>query len=421
MSDPNGSGKNPSGPEAEFLGPERTQHAGPRERKEPPVIEGEAEEVGASGAASGPRPADDEMPSSASAPRSAISAGLVAGLAGAIIVALIFYAFGLARQDGAGERAVADLDTRVASLEQAGSTEAASLKSEIDRLAARLGAAEEKIDAGGQNPDSAPAMARLDKLEAEAGALKQSLSEVHAASEASRQKLDQLSASLPPRDIADQVARLDALVKALNTALDALAPRIDQMATRVAALETKKDEPGAAARAALGLALANLARAAESAQPFKTELDTVAQFLPDEPELAGLQPAAARGVPTQASLKERFPAFVQAVLDADRRARDDGLWSRFVASARKLVTVRRTGEVSGTTSEAVLARMEERLKVDDLPAALAEAEALQGPAAAAGAAWLGDARARVATTRLLRDLSAHVAARLAPPPSGAKG
>ena len=40
--------------------------------------------------------------------------------------------------------------------------------------------------------------------------------------------------------------------------------------------------------AALGLALANLARASEGPGSFKAELDAVAAFLPNEPELAGL-------------------------------------------------------------------------------------------------------------------------------------
>ena len=130
---------------------------------------------------------------------------------------------------------------------------------------------------------------------------------------------------------------------------------------------------------------------------------------------------AATGVPTEASLKERFPAMVQSVLDAERRAKNDGLYARFVANIRKLVTIRRTGEISGDDTEAVLARMEERLKLDDLAAAVTEGKALKGAALEAAAPWLKDAEARVATRQMLRDLSAHVAARLAPPAPGAKG
>ena len=90
------------------------------------------------------------------------------------------------------------------------------------------------------------------------------------------------------------------------------------------------------------------------------------------------------------------------------------LWSRFVANAKSLVTIRRTGEISGDTTEAIVARMEERLETGDLAGAVAEGDALQGPARDAAAGWLADARARLEADMLLRDLAARVATRLAP-------
>lgn len=432
MSDPNGTSDNkPQGePEAELLRPERTQRAEARARREPPVIEGEAEAVagdgGSAGSASGagaPPPPDEAAPPSGEAPGGASSApssvsgasparsygiALAAGVAGAIAVGIVFYAAEFGRTDSSAEQTLAELDTRIASIE--------TKSGESD---ARLGAAEEKLAAASRLADGAAAIAaRLDKVEAEAAGLKQSLGDAAAAAQASQQKLDEMAKAMPPADIADQLARLEAMVKALNTALDALTPKIDQMEARVAALEAKKDDPDAAARATLGLALSNLSRAATGAGPFKSELDVVEGFLPNEPELASLKDIAARGAPTEASLKERFPQLVQTVLDAERQAKSDSLFQRFIANARKLVTVRRTGEISGEDTEAVLARMEERLKLDDLPAAVEEAKGLKGIAAEAAAPWMKDAEARVATTRLLRELTAHVTQRLA---AGAKG
>ncbi len=419
MSDPNGTNENPTGTEAEFLGPERNQRAEARARKEPPVIEGQAEVVG------GDSPSPDAAPSSAgsttqgepskpaahTSPSSISSLGtaVAAGVAGALVVGLVVYALGFGRTGPGNAQALADLDARIASVETK-STESGT----------RLASAEEKLAAASQNADSAAAVtARLDKIETEAATLKQSLGDAAAATQASQQKLDEIAKAMPPADIADQITRLDAIVKALNTALDTLTPKINQMEMRVAALEAKKDDPDAAARATLGLALSNLSRAATSAEPFKGELDVVASFLPNEPELAALQDAAAKGVATEASLKARFPALVQTVLDADRQAKDDGLFQRFIANARKLITVRRTGEITGEDTEAVLARMEERLKLNDLPAAVAQAKGLKGAAAEAAAPWMKEAEARVATTQLLRDLTAHITARLTT--AGAKG
>lgn len=423
MSDPNGKSENPSEPEAELLGPERTQRAEARARKEPPIIEGEAEIVGGDtmrGAGASPPPdgagatvPEEEMPkavepASPSVSSSGFGVAIAAGVAGAIAVGIIFYALGFGRPDELGSQVLADLNARIASVETKG-TESAT----------RLAAAEEKIAAATQDADGAAAVAtRLDKIEAEAAALKQSLGDAAAATQASQQKLDEIVKAMPPAGIADQIVRLEAIVKALNTALDTLTPKIGEMEMRVAALEAKKDDPDAAARAALGLALSNLSRAATSAEPFKSELDVVASFLPNEPELVSLVDAAARGVPTEASIKERFPALVQTVLDAERQAKGDGLFQRFIANARKLITIRRTGEISGDDTEAVLARMEERLKSDDLSAAVREAKGLKGAAAEAAAPWMSDAEERVATTKLLRELTAHVTTRLS---SGAKG
>ncbi len=409
MSDANANSEKPgkSASEAEVLGPEKTAQ-GPRPRKEPPVIDGEAEEVA----------------SPAGAVRDGASRGSLLWIVG---IAALFLAvgagaafFAIGRQSGPteAEEAIAGLDGRLVAIEKKSTENAGLIESEAQRLDERLGDAEKRIAAEAQTPGSVSAVtARLDKLTAETQALGQSLGEARAAGEESRQAIEALRRDMPPAGVADQVARLDAMLKALNAALDGLAPKVDEMEARLATLEAKKDDPDAAARAALGLALANLARAAETKSPFRSELDAVASFLPNEPELTSLDAAAAAGVATRANLKERFPALVPSVFEAERRARGDGLWARFLANARSLVTVRRTGEIAGEDTEAVIARMEERLKADDLAGAVAEGKALKGAAAEAAKPWLAEASARVETETLLRTLSARVAERL----SKAKG
>lgn len=421
MTDANGDSEKPGTPasEAELLGPEKTAKK-PRARKEAPVIDGKAEEVAS---AAGAPSSSAETPNrkgraGSAAPKIAIAAAVVLAIGLAVGVGGTYFGFGEAVGPMAQEEAIAALDGRIATLEKKNEEGAALVRREVARVDKRLADAERQIVAEAQTPESVSAVnARLDKLAADTDALGRSLGEVSAAAEVSGQKIDQLARDMPPAGIADQVARLDAMLKALNAALDGLAPKVAQMEARVAALEAKKDDPDAAARAALGLALANLARAAETKSPFKSELDAVASFLPNEPELASLDAAAASGVDTRASLKEHFPALVQSVFAAERRARGDGVLARFVAHARSLVTVRRTGEISGDDTEAVVARMEERLKADDLAGAVAEGKALKGAAAAAATPWLAEAHSRVETETLLRTLSARVAERL----SKAKG
>jgi hypothetical protein len=403
MSDPNDKSDKANGkPDPEVLGPEHREPSPERARKAAPVIEGEAEVEAESKAAAGEEAVNKE---------SGGGVGLygivvVAGLVGAIVVGGGLYGAGLL--GGSTDRdALAGLDARVASVETNDAARADALKT-----------VEQKLQAASESSDSAVALSgRLDALEAANTDMQQALSAAQVAAAASATKVDELQNAMPPADIADQIERLSAMVKALNTAVDSLAPKIRDMDARVAVLEAKKDDPDAAARAALGLALSNLSRAASRSEPFARELDVVATFLPNEPELAELKTVAAEGVPTEADIQARFPALVQSVLDAERAAKNEGLWQRFLSNARKLITVRRTGEISGEDTDAVLARMEERVNRNDLSAALQEAKGLQGAAAEAAAPWVKDATARVTTSDLLSALTADVTKRLA---AGAK-
>ncbi len=422
MSDTNGNNENAK-PEAEVLGPEKAGRE-PRPRKEPPVIDGEAEVLassmggGASGGGTGSGPQSSASSSSAEKPSGTPAASRPGGL-GTIALALILAIvaagaisyIAVSRLSHVADETAAGLGERIQTLEQKSQDSGRALAETTQKLDQRLAAAEQTLAA--QSPDSIAAVnARLDKLATETDALKQSLAEAQTASQASQQKLDEISKSMPPAGIADQVAKIEAMLRLLNGALDQLTPKIAGMEQRLAALEAKKEDPDAAARAALGLALANLARAAEGPGPFRSELDAVGAFLPNEPELKTLDAAATHGVPTRAWLRQDFPTVTQSIFDAERRASGDGLWARFVSNIRSVVTVRRIGEISGDTTEALVARMEERLKADDLAGAVAEGGKLKGAAAEAAKSWLDEARDRVATDQLVRDLTAHVAARL---------
>ncbi len=396
MSDPNDkSDKANATPDPEVLGPERHEPSRERARKVPPVIEGEAK--------AGAKVENETTPKAAASKAGLYGVAVAAGLVGALVVGGGFYGAGLLGSGGADMRALAGLDARVTGVETSDAARADALKT-----------VEQKLQAASESGDSAAALSgRLDALEATNTDMQQALGEAQAAARASATKVEALQKIMPPADIADQIERLSAMVKALNTAVDSLAPKIRDMDGRVATLEAKKDDPDAAARAALGLALSNLARAANRSEPFARELDVVATFLPQEPELAELKTVAAEGVPTEADIAARFPALVQSVLDAERAAKNEGLWQRFLSNARKLITVRRTGEISGEGTDAVLARMEERVKRDDLSAALVEAKGLKGEAAQAAAPWVKDATARVTTSDLLSALTADVTKRLA--------
>jgi len=409
MTDPNDADAD-KGPEPEYLKPEAdARRHTEKPRKEPRTLDATAEEVSGEETAAG----QTEKPgprARAGGGTTTITLAAVGGFggAGAALAIAWFLGVGAPPLDTSTNDRLGELAERLEALESGNGDNARSFDERAQSLAARLDAAEEKIAAA----EDGATDAQRAQLAEQQQALKQALDDTRRTVREMQERVDQLAANQPPSGIAEQVGGLDALVRALDTRLATLAPQIETMEGRVVQLEEKKDDPDAAARAALGLALANLARAAETAGPFATELDTVANFLPGEAGLASLSDAAANGVATRAGLKARFPSVVESIFDAERRATEEGLWSRFVANAKSLVTIRRTGEISGATTEAVVARMEERLKIDDLAGAVGEGESLQGPAGEVASTWLGDARARLETETLLRDLSARVATQL---------
>lgn len=425
MSNPNNSGKdgeNVSGSEpgeetqAEYLKPEgeARQHSA-RRQKEPRILEGTAEHVseGAGGNPRGERAEKAEVPKVPRSPVPLVLAAGIAGLGGAAIALAAVWSVGLPER--AGDRdALNAFEQRIAALESGSDTRANEVRATIASLGERIDRLEKDLAAASETPDSAAALReRTDVLAADTQQLKSALNDTRSSIRELEGKVGEISQSLPPAGIANQVGSIDALVRALDLRLAALAPDVQKMEERVAVLEQAEEDPDAAARAALGLALANLARAAESAGSFETELGVVESFLPDEPALGELSEAAAAGVPTRAALEARFSTLAQDIFDAERHAGEDSWWSRFAANAKSLVTIRRTGEISGDTTEAKVARMEERLKVHDLAGAVAEAETLEGPAAEAAAPWIADANDRLRTDRLVRELSARVAEQLA--------
>lgn len=412
----NENGNSPEKGEAEYLKPETgTRDSRPQNRsKEAPVLDGVAEEVADEESSA----KDDESGKPAAAPQARAGAGILAagaaGLGGAALaIGALFAAGGISFGDREDPR-VAALNERIAALEEMSSQAGRDTGAELAALASRLDTLDGNLSALVEAPDSAAAMnERIDGVGSELGDLKAVLSDTRETVAMLQQTLSALETRLPPEGLEARVEGVDALVKALDIRLAALLPEVERMEARVVTLEEEAEDPDAAARAALGLALANLARAAESAGPFETELRAVSSFLPDEPELAALAPSAQSGVPTRAALEARFPSLAQSIFDAERRAGEDGLWSRFLSNAKSLVTIRRTGEISGETTEAIVARMEERLKVHDLGGAVAQAETLAGPAAEAAAPWIADAKARLETDRLVRELSARLAGELA--------
>ncbi|HTQ12577.1 MAG TPA: mitofilin family membrane protein [Rhizomicrobium sp.] len=211
-----------------------------------------------------------------------------------------------------------------------------------------------------------------------------------------------LERTAPPADLA---ARLDSF--ALKSGEDALLARVVRLESRDASEEMK--------RAAMLLALADLARASAAGQPFAPELTTLRALDPAAPELAGLAKYAASGAPAQAALAGALSADAGAILAAERESKATGWSQRLWANVSNLVTIRRIGAATGDSTESRLARAEADARGGNLASAVAEMSALKGAAAQAAAPWLAGARARLAIDAGTRALTSRILAAMQAP------
>ncbi len=213
--------------------------------------------------------------------------------------------------------------------------------------------------------------------------------------------VDALEVAQLPADLPDRVGQL-------AQGVNAGAEQINTLALKLDALEEEVARPDPSAQAALGIALANLARAVDAGTPFVAELEAIAALAPQDPAVAALLEVAPDGVRSFTALKFQFTNLVDPLLVAERQAGRETYWDRFVGNVLSVVTVRRVGDVAGDSVEAIVARTEIRLDAEDLSGAVAQVQGLSGAAADVAAVWLEQADARVRVDRLTRELSARV-------------
>jgi hypothetical protein len=177
--------------------------------------------------------------------------------------------------------------------------------------------------------------------------------------------------------------------------------------------EAEQAQSAAAAERDVAAARADVAaiRAAlEAGEPFQPPLDRLAQDA-GVPVPEGLAAAAASGAPTLAALRAGFSDAAHPTIRATIQAgAGEGVVARSRAFLEAQVASRSLAPREGATPDAILSRMEDALRRDDLDAALAEAEALPSEAQAALGAWLAEARLRAQADAGLDALDASVAA-----------
>jgi len=347
----------------------------------------------------------------------AVWGGLAGGLIGAAIVG-----FGLLyvvpQAGNVDDAQIAELDTRVSEL-------GALFQTRTDGLFSRLSEVEKTTEHHSEQIGSAPIGERLQALENLAAQMQDEAAKFE--DQLAAVDADRLTAELAL--LADTLGSVLEDVRGLNDAqlpadipervgqiaqgVNAAAEQINALTLQVAALEEQVARPDPTAEAALGIALANLSRAVDAGTRFEAELRAIASLAPEDPAVSALSEIAPKGVRSFASLNREFAGLVDRLITAERQAGRSGFWDRLVGNALSIVTVRRVGDVEGDSVEALVARIESKLALEDLSGALVEAKLFTGPAAEVAAPWTQAVEERQATDALVRDLSARVLAHVA--------
>ncbi|MGY0792564.1 COG4223 family protein [Azospirillum argentinense] len=174
------------------------------------------------------------------------------------------------------------------------------------------------------------------------------------------------------------------------------------------AVETRRD--AATAAQTLVLAAGQLRSALAAGQPFQQELQAVRAVASGDAQvtqpLEAVAGYAAKGVPTQPQLTDRFSAMASDIVRADNQGEGNDWVEQVTGKIATLVTVRRSGgDAVGDGASAVVARAEAALQAGNLGGAVKELEALKGPAAQVAAPWVADAKARLAANEAGQQLT----------------
>ncbi len=177
---------------------------------------------------------------------------------------------------------------------------------------------------------------------------------------------------------------------------------IKALESRLSAIEGILDEPRQDIKVARALAAASLKAAIDRGGSFMAELEAFASVDGNSQALDQLRTLAAAGVPSRATLLRRFPAAANAMIDAGGGGdASGGVWGHLLSSATSLVRVRPVGDVAGDSVEAIVARMETRLKNGDLQGAVDEWNTLPQASQNASGAYVKDLKARIEAEKLV--------------------
>ena len=257
-------------------------------------------------------------------------------------------------------------------------------------------------------------------LKTDADKLHQDIATVAAGNQSLRQDLAALQQATA--DLKTQIAsQAGTFAKSQQlTDVNATQSKLQAELAAIAARDQTREQ--SANRILLMLDLGNLKRAAQSGAPYAKELAEVKRLAPKDLNLSTLDASADKGLSTNAVLTSEYKDLTWSLLNADTKPTEDGsLLGQLWQGARSVVQVRRTGEVAGDSTEAIVARTEGKLQLDDLEGALRETTQLKGGARKIAEPWMAKLASKLAVDQAMGEVESGLAKLMGPSSAAPSG
>lgn len=264
-------------------------------------------------------------------------------------------------------------------------------------------------------------MARMESIEKSVDSVKKLIQVT--ASVAEKGNAGKISAAL-----AERLSELEDSGESIKSLLQRMDKLESASAAQIGAEPNARAGGGQSARAssrarAIVLAVANLRQAVAMDEPFEKPLEALSALSGDDPDIKSavlvLSKSSVAGIPTLATLRERFDGLAGKIVQASKTLEETGWMERATNRIMSLVTWRRVGARAGveaSSPDAIVAGAEVRLRAGDLKGAVKALEGLSSHAKAArvAATWMKDAKSRVFAERAVATLHIHAVSLLAP-------
>ncbi|WP_338186759.1 mitofilin family membrane protein [Thalassospira tepidiphila] len=207
----------------------------------------------------------------------------------------------------------------------------------------------------------------------------------------------------------EELARVESELAGVANEMRELSARLSTMEEEIRATSGLRVESRGQA---IAMAVTILRDALQRGGPFVIALNQLERSAGDdeviEEQIATLKPLADQGAPTLEKLRQSFPAMAQEAVAAATDDHSGSVLDATWANIKKLVPIRRVDAAGEESLEGRLVLTENALAQDDLDAAVAALQGVEGDhAAAAVSDWLRAAENRQTLNQAIATLSSH--------------